>query len=129
MSQKETKVLGFVAVVPGGVDVLCDGDSCVVAGSEKAMKQYIEMSTAGDGDVRFRVTKARYGHVLRAMKLGGAYSFDRESFSRFCPLAREDGIEVADFTPGNRPKAEGGAGIPLMRVQWIPDDENRSRTN
>jgi hypothetical protein len=41
MGDKSTKVLGHVAVVPGTVNVLCDGDSCIVAGSEKLMRDYI----------------------------------------------------------------------------------------
>jgi hypothetical protein len=127
MSDKATKVLGFIAVVPGTINVLCDGDSCAVMGSEKALKHYIAIS-ADEPDIKYRITKARYGHVLRAMKMGGAYSFDRESFSRFCPLAREDGIDVVDFTPENQRKQQG-TGIPLMRVQWISDDGDRSRTD
>ena len=126
MSDKATKILGFIAVVPGSINVLCDGDSCVVTGSEKKMKQYIAESAPEPG-VGYRITKARYGHVLQAMKMGGTYSFDQESFSRFCPLAREDGIDVVDFTPEGQRKPQG-TGIPLMRVQWIPDDGNRSRT-
>ncbi|MCG6538443.1 MAG: hypothetical protein L7F78_27935, partial [Syntrophales bacterium LBB04] len=41
MGDKSTKVLGHVAVVPGTINVLCDGDSCIVAGSEKLMRDYI----------------------------------------------------------------------------------------
>lgn len=121
MSDKETKVLGFIAVVPGSISVLCDGDSCIVIGSEKALKQYIKLS-ATDPDVGYRITKARYGHVLKAMKMGGAYSFDRASFSRFCPLAAEDGIDLVDFTPTDQAEPESGTGIPLMRIQWIPEE-------
>jgi hypothetical protein len=35
MSDKDAKVLGYVAVKPGAPDVLCVGDSCVVAGSDE----------------------------------------------------------------------------------------------
>ena len=121
MSDKETKVLGFIAFVPGTIGVLCDGDSCIVMGSEKLMKQYLE-KFAADLRVGYRITKARYGHVLKVMKMGGAYSFDRESFSRFCPLARADGIDVVNFTPKSQKVPEDGIGIPLMRVQWIPKE-------
>jgi hypothetical protein len=41
MGDKSTKVLGYVAVLPGTINVLCDGDSCIVAGSEKLMRDYI----------------------------------------------------------------------------------------
>ncbi|MEW6171964.1 MAG: hypothetical protein AB1510_02705 [Bacillota bacterium] len=117
MSNKDTKVLGYVAVQPGTINVLCYGDSCIVAGSEKQMREYIAAFSVNP-NAEYRISKARYGHVLQAMKLGGVYSFDRESFSRFCPLAREDGIEVVDFTPDNQCMPDGPA-ISLMRVQWI----------
>jgi hypothetical protein len=87
------------------------------------MRQYIA-STAAEPGVKHRITKARYGHVLQAMKMGGTYSFDRESFSRFCPLAREDGIDVVDFTPESQRRPRD-TGIPLMRVQWIPQDQKK----
>lgn len=118
MSDKDTKVLGYIAVQSGTINVLCDGDSCIIAGSEKQMQEYIAVFTV-DSKTEFRITKARYGQVLQAMKLGGAYSFDRESFSRFCPLAREDGFELVDFTPDIQFKPDGPA-LSLMRVQWIP---------
>ena len=117
MSNKDTTVLGFIAILRGTINVLCDGDSCIVTGSEKRMKEYIA-TFATEPKAQYRITKARYGHVLQVMKMGGAYSFDQESFSRFGPLAREDGIDVVDFTPKERERPEDPA-IPLMRVQWI----------
>ena len=117
MTDKATRVLGYIAVVPGGINVLCDGDSCVITGSEKAMRHYISVALVGPA-AGYRITKARYGHVLEAMQMGGAYSFDEESFSRFVPLAGEDGIDVVDFTPQDVPAARTGNGIALMRVQW-----------
>ena len=118
MGDKSTKVLGYVAVVPGTINVLCDGDSCIVAGSEKLMRDYIA-SFCRARTAEYHVRKARYGHVLQSMKLGAAYSFDAESFSRFSPLAREDGIEPVDYTPANRGRPDGPA-IFLMRVNWVP---------
>jgi len=117
MGSKDTKVLGYIAAQPGTINVLCDGDSCIIAGSEKQMSEYIT-AFAVNPKAEYRISKARYGHVLQAMKMGAPYSFDRESFSRFCPLAHEDGIEVVDFTPDIQCKADGPA-VSLMRVQWI----------
>ena len=117
MRDTDSKVLGFVASIPGTINMLCDGDSCIVAGSEKQMQGYIT-AMSSDPKTKYRITKARYGHVVKAMKLGGAYSFDREAFSRLAPLARQDGIDLVDFTPAVRTKQEG-RGIPLMRVTWI----------
>ena len=116
MGDKETKVLGYVAVKSGTPDALCDGDSCIVAGSERKMNDYIR-TFAHNPHGKYQITKARYGHVLMAMKLGGVYSFDEESYARFRPLAREDGMELVDFTPEKQRKPDGPA-ISLMRVRW-----------
>jgi hypothetical protein len=51
------------------------------------------------------------------MKLGGAYSFDREAFSRLAPLVQQEGMDLVDFTPDAQTKEEG-KGIPLMRLTW-----------
>ena len=118
MSDRESKVLGYIAMVPGTINVICDGKSCVVAGSEKLMQRYISVFSS-DRDLHYEIKKARYGQVIQAMKLGGVYSFDEESYSRFFPLAQEEGIRLVDFTPDSRCKPDGSA-IHLMQVRWIP---------
>ena len=117
MSDKDSKVVGFVTSIPGTINMFCDGDSCIVAGSEKRMQDYLA-AVSSDLKAKYRITKARYGHVVQAMKLGGAYSFDQEAFSRLAPLAQQDGIDLVDFTPDAQTKPEG-PGIPLMRLTWI----------
>ncbi len=116
MSDRDSKVLGFAASIPGTINMFCDGDSCIVAGSEKRMQDYIA-AVRSDPKAKYRIIKARYGHVVQAMKLGGAYSFDREAFSRLAPLAQQDGIDLVDFTPDRQTEQEGTA-IPLMRLTW-----------
>ena len=118
MSDRDSKVLGVVAFIPGTINMLCDGDSCIVAGSEKQMQDYIAAMSFGP-KAKYRITKARYGQVVQAIRLGGAYSFDREAFSRLAPLAQQDGIDLVDFTPDAQTKQEG-SGIPLMRLTWTP---------
>ena len=103
MSNSHTKVLGYIATLPGKIDLLCDGDSCIIAGSEKTMKEYIANFSNQTG-----------------LKLGAAYSFDHESYLRFCPLATEDGMDFVDFTPEDKARPAGLA-VSLMRVQWISE--------
>jgi hypothetical protein len=81
------------------------------------MQDYIA-AISSDAKAKYRITKSRYGHMVQAMKLGGDYSFDREAFSRLAPLARQDGIDLVDFTPAAQTK-QGGPGVPLIRVRWI----------
>ena len=101
MDDKATRVLGFIGVRPGGIDVVCDGDSCVVAGSERRFRKYLA-TTMPDEKSTPRITKARYGHVRQAMLLGAAYSFDEESYARFLALAKQDGLDLPPFTPDPR---------------------------
>jgi len=59
------------------------------------MKEYISEI---DSDRRgFRnIKKTRFGEIVRGLQLGGAYAFDEESYSRFYPLAKQEGLDVAD---------------------------------
>lgn len=101
---REDDIIGYFAATKRG-DVACDGPACIIAGSYKAMKEYL--LTAGIPSAgKFKVTKTRFGEVLSGMRMGGAYSFDAESYGRFLSLAREEGMdcEEADFTPDK----EGG---------------------
>jgi len=52
-----------------------------------------------DGQKGYTVKKTRYGEILRGLKLGAAYGFDEESYKKFYPLARKEGlpVEKADF--------------------------------
>ena len=97
----KTRVVGYFAFNPP-MDVVCDGDACVVAGSEAAMKEYIAklgVSAKNFPDIR----KTRLGDILVGMYQGGAYAFDEESYNRFYPIAAKAGIDIGpqDFSmPG-----------------------------
>ncbi len=91
------KVIGYIAYVTK-LQLICEGDSCIVAGSRKKMISYLEIARPGESK-KVTITKARFGDIKRAIELGAAYSFDREAYERFHPLARKSGIDVgpADF--------------------------------
>ena len=99
MSDKESKVMGFVAQRKGTISLLCDGDSAVVAGSEKKIRDYISTSV-GHSDSDYEIKKARYGHILQCLKIGAAYSFDEESYDRFYPLAIQEGNKLEYWNIG-----------------------------
>ena len=111
------KVIGYFAYEPGG-KVVCDGDSCVIAGSDEKMKSYI--AEFGKSAKTVTIKKTRFGEIKRGMELGGAYSFDEESYSRFHPLARKAGINAGpeDFSE-QRPGS-----VHLARVQNTPLSRN-----
>ncbi len=98
MSVNETKVIGFFAYLTP-IEIVCDGEACMIAGSAEAMRRYLEESNSGKVN-RYTIRKTRFGEILQGMSLGGAYSFDEASYSRFYPLAQEEGLPAtsADFS-------------------------------
>ena len=94
---RDATIIGYFGATKRG-DVVCDGPACIIAGSYKTMKEYLAISkTPG----KAKVIKTRFGEILSGIKMGGAYSFDEESYGRFLPLARQEGMgfEDFDFTP------------------------------
>jgi hypothetical protein len=78
---KDETIIGYFAATNMG-DVVCDGPACIIAGSYKTMKDYLATSkTKPRGTVK--IIKTRFGEILSGMRLGAAYSFDAESYSRF----------------------------------------------
>ncbi|MCF6314626.1 MAG: hypothetical protein L3J39_19415 [Verrucomicrobiales bacterium] len=95
----DTTVIGYFAVSKRG-DVVCDGAACIIAGSYKAMKGYLEKSETKP-PAKVKIIKTRLGEILSGMRRGGVYSFDEQAYGGFLPLAREKGMgfESLDFTP------------------------------
>lgn len=62
------------------------------------MAKYLTEMGAG-GSSQHTVRKTRFQEILQGLSLGAAYAFDEESYGRFYPLAREEGLPVvaADF--------------------------------
>ena len=112
------KPVGFFAFLPGG-NVVCDGDSCIVAGSMKKMKKLL--SEFGNYDINnVVIKKTRFKEIRTGIELGAAYSFDEESYSRFWPRAKKAGIDVGpeDFSEERPGKFH------LVRVQKFPVSSN-----
>lgn len=110
-------MVGYISVAPDRLNVLCDGDSCIVAESSKHMQEYIGKFSSASAN-HYNITKARYGHVLQALRMGAAYSFDPGAFARFRPLAAKDGLDLSHVSTDISAWPTGGSGIPLIRVQW-----------
>ena len=108
-----TRVIGYFAYA-SPTHVVCDGDACIVAGSEARMKRYLEAAeSSSQSDTRIK--KTRLGEILNGLELGGAYAFDEEAFNRFQPLAEKAGLARApqDFS-GPTP-----TGRHFVRIQII----------
>jgi hypothetical protein len=96
---RDSIIIGYFAATNRG-DVVCDGPACMIAGSYKAMKEYLARSRSKPPG-KVTIIKTRFGEILSGMSMGGAYSFDEEAYGRFLPLSREEGMgfEDLDFTP------------------------------
>ena len=107
----EGKVIGYLAYVTK-LQLICEGDSCIIAGSREKMESYIKQFSAHQNK-RVTITKARFGDIKRALQLGASYSFDEDAYSRFHPLAVKAGITAGseEFT------AEAGEGVHFVRVR------------
>ena len=104
MKKPNKKVIGYFAASKGG-DVAWDGPACIVAGSYKTLKAYLDI-TAPKSSAEMKIRKTWFSDIMTGMKMGGAYAFDRESYGKFAPLAREAGMDCEDFD--FKPDADGG---------------------
>ena len=93
--KEASKVIGCFSYTNSGV-VFCDGDACVIAGSEELMESYLLKIPSGDSkDI---IKKTRFGEIISGLKQGGAYAFDKESYNRFLFFAK---LNEIDSLPGD----------------------------
>jgi hypothetical protein len=118
MIDKDSKVIGFIAQKSGTVNLICDGDSAIVAGSEKKMHDYINSIENENVKPVYEIKKARYGHIQKCLQLGASYSFDEESYGRFYPLAKDENKKLIEFGKDSNEVTQK-AGTHLMRIKWI----------
>ena len=98
MSSDDSKVIGYIARL-SRIDVICvEKDACLITGAETAIKKYLA-EIDQDQYKNVSIGKARFGDILKAMKLGARYAFDKESYSRFYPLGIKNKLmlEESDF--------------------------------
>jgi len=92
------KVIGHFAF-SSPMGVICDGDACVISGSEEAMRNYIK-SALSESSKAVTIKKTRFSEIIQGMKKGAPYAFDEQSYNRFYPLANKIGFNLKeeDFT-------------------------------
>jgi len=98
-SAGDAKVIGYFAYISPS-EVVCDGDACIIAGSEADLKAYL-VSLASGQLTGYTIRKTRFGEIMRGMRLGAAYAFDEGAYNRFYPLAKREGLSLGpeDFSP------------------------------
>ena len=110
------KVIGYFSYTNPG-KVICDGDACVIAGSEDLMKIYISRKSGGGGNKDI-IKKTRFGEIINGMNKGGAYAFDEEAFARFLPIAKLNklrGLPEDGSVPQGQEQPKDG--IHFIRIQ------------
>ena len=111
MPKDHDVVIGFFGFIPPA-NVVCDGDACIISGSEKSFRNYLQIANASQ-PTKINIRRTTFGEVLRGMTLGAAYSFDEEAYGRFYPAAKRASLDVpvANF------KTKLGKEIELMSVR------------
>jgi hypothetical protein len=111
--KEPSKIIGYFAHTRGG-EVLCDGDACVIAGSEKLLVSYMNhMEKRGE---KWVTKKTRFSEILSGLQRGAAYSIDEEAHHRFFYVANLNGITVPptnDFF-----SVASLTGMHFMRIQF-----------
>ena len=90
----DSKVIGYFAF-SSPTEVVCDGEACVIAGSERAMRDYLEFGSSCSAK-RTTIKKTRLSDIIQGMKLGAPYAFDERSYNRFYPLANKCGFSLKE---------------------------------
>ena len=103
MPKHETKIIGYFAYSSPQM-VVCSGKACLISGSENALRQYIKEKLPNES-VSHTVRKTRFGEIMQGLSLGAAYAFDKESYARFLPLGREEGLQLKDANFSKHRKA------------------------
>jgi hypothetical protein len=104
MSARRSRVIGYFAYA-SPTEVICTGEACVIAGSRHAMEEYL-LEIGLDRRELSTIKKTTFDEIKRGLLLGAAYAFDKASYKRFYPLAKQQGLGVidADF---EKHRAEG----------------------
>ncbi len=106
MPHSDSKVIGVFAYRSRTEVVCTDVDACVIVGSEEAMRRRHIAEVHEWNSDGITIKKTRFGEIVQGLLAGGAYGFDRESYSRFLPLARELGLRVEDADFPSEPSNE-----------------------
>jgi len=107
-----SKIMGYFAYTESK-EVLCDGDACIIAGTEEQMRFYLDKMSKEKN--KFIIKKTRFGEIMIGIGKGAAYAFDEVSYDRFLPLAIKMG--VTDLPPKDCFAEPSKTGMHFIRVQ------------
>jgi len=112
------KVVGYFSHSPKGY-VFCNGDACIIAGTESLMHSYIQaMLICDDGTKKEKsmVRKTKFGEILTGLAQGGSYAFDKEAYLRFFSFSKK--YELDNFPePEDFFSKQSPTGLYFIRIQ------------
>ena len=91
MRELDHKIFGYFSYRARTEAVLCHGDACIIAETEKLIESY-EKDMMLD-TVQNITKKTRFGEIIKGLELGAAYAFDRGAYAKFFPLAKQYGFD------------------------------------
>jgi len=100
-------VIGYFAF--RGMEAVCDGDGCVIAGSRDEMAKILKQW----GRDHFTIKATTLSEILWGVRRGGAYCFDEQAYGRFLAPGRKAGLPLSeeDFSE------PGPTGLHFVRIQ------------
>ena len=109
------KIIGYFSYSKTG-SVFCDGDACIIAGTEDSMHLYIKqmISSPKEPDI---VKKTKFGEIIMGLKHGGAYAFDKEAYIRFFSIAEKHGLSGLP-KPNSFFLESSPTGLHFIRIQF-----------
>ena len=108
------KIVGYFSHSKKGY-AFCDGDACIIAGTEALMYSYIKAMLSNDTHKNI-VKKTKFGEIISGLERGGAYAFDNEAYLKFFSLAEKYGLN--DLPEPNAFFSEQSpTGLHFIRIQ------------
>jgi len=98
------KVIGYFAYESPTM-MVCTGEACVIAGSRRAMTQYI-LEIDPKQQTHRTIKKTTFDEIKQGLELGAAYAFDQAAYKRFYPLAKGAGLGVMEVDASSFAKQE-----------------------
>jgi hypothetical protein len=84
------KIVGYFSCSITG-HIFCDGDACIIAGTEELMYSYIK-AMLSDNKTQDIVRKTKFAEIISGLDCGGAYAFDKAAYVKFFSLAKKYGL-------------------------------------
>lgn len=103
-------LIGYLA--HSGINIICDGDGCIIAGSKSRMVEIIRRMQRLDSTTAYEIQPVRFSAILDGYLRGGAYCFDETAYGRFLKPGRQAGMALAeeDFSD------PGPTGLHFVRI-------------